>query len=40
MESSIQEDNKALSHLRQSIVEGKHWYTALLEAIALWEEKT
>ena len=38
MESSIQEDNKALSHLRQSIVEGKHWYTALLEAIALWED--
>ena len=38
MESSIQEDNKAISHLRQSIVEGKHWYTALLEAIALWED--
>ena len=38
MESHIQQDNKAISHLRQAVAEGKHWYTALLEAIALWED--
>lgn len=29
-------DNRAISHLKQAIAGGKHWYTALLEAIALW----
>jgi hypothetical protein len=29
-------DNKAISHLKQAIAEGKHWYIALLEAIGLW----
>jgi len=37
LESHIQEDNKAIHHLRQAIGKGKHWYIALLEAIALWE---
>lgn len=37
MESYIQEDNKAIDYLKQAIGEGKHWYIALLEAIALWE---
>ena len=29
-------DNRAISHLKQAISGGKHWYLALLEAIALW----
>jgi len=29
-------DNRAISHLKQAIAGGKHWYIALLEAIALW----
>jgi len=29
-------DADALRHLEQSIIGGKHWYTALLEAIGLW----
>jgi len=29
-------DNEAISHLKQAITGGKHWYIALLEAIALW----
>lgn len=29
-------DNAAISHLKQAIAGGKHWYIALLEAIALW----
>jgi len=29
-------DAEALRHLEQSIVGGKHWYIALLEAIGLW----
>ena len=37
MDSYIQQDNKAISHLRQALAEGKNWYIALLEAIALWE---
>ena len=28
--------NKPIRHLKQSIKEDKHWYIALLEAIALW----
>ncbi len=30
------EDNEAIRHLKQAIADGKHWYIALLEAIALW----
>jgi hypothetical protein len=30
------EDEEALHHFRQSLWEGKSWYLALLEAIALW----
>ena len=30
-------DAEALRHLEQSIVGGKHWYIALLEAIGLWK---
>lgn len=29
-------DNRAITHLKQAIAGGKHWYIALLEAIALW----
>jgi hypothetical protein len=29
-------DKAAISHLKQAIAGGKHWYIALLEAIALW----
>jgi hypothetical protein len=29
-------DNAAITHLKQAIASGKNWYTALLEAIALW----
>jgi hypothetical protein len=29
---------KAISHLEQAIIGGKHWYTALLEAIGLWTD--
>lgn len=29
-------DNVAISHLKQAIAGGEHWYIALLEAIALW----
>jgi hypothetical protein len=29
-------DAGAIRHLKQSIADGKHWYIALLEAIALW----
>jgi len=29
-------DTAAIRHLKQSIADGKHWYIALLEAIALW----
>jgi hypothetical protein len=30
-------DLKAISHLKEAVAEGKHWYIALLEAIKLWE---
>jgi len=33
---TITGDAEALRHLEQSIVGGKHWYIALLEAIGLW----
>ena len=29
-------DAKAIRHLKQAIISGQHWYTALLEAIGLW----
>lgn len=29
-------DAQAIQHLKDAIVEGKHWYLALLEAIKLW----
>jgi hypothetical protein len=29
-------DNRAITHLKAEIAGGKNWYTALLEAIALW----
>jgi len=38
LESHVQEDNKAISHFRQAVTEGTHWYVALLEAVALWED--
>ncbi len=30
-------DAEAIRHLEQAIANGQHWYTALLEAIGLWE---
>ena len=30
-------DTKAIEHLKQAVANGKHWYTALLEAIKLWK---
>jgi hypothetical protein len=30
-------DTKAIDHLKQAVVDGKHWYIALLEAIKLWK---
>ncbi|MFC1931128.1 hypothetical protein ACFLXJ_02870 [Chloroflexota bacterium] len=29
-------DAEAISHLKQAIADGKHWYVALLEAMGLW----
>jgi hypothetical protein len=29
-------DTAAIHHLRESVMEGKHWYLALLESIRLW----
>ena len=31
------EDARAIEHLKQEVANGKHWYTALLEAIRLWK---
>ena len=30
-------DVEAITHLRQAIHAGKHWYIALLETIRLWQ---
>jgi hypothetical protein len=30
-------DARATEHLKQAVANGKHWYTALLEAIKLWK---
>ena len=30
-------DGEAIRHLEQAIINGKHWYVALLEAIGLWD---
>jgi hypothetical protein len=30
-------DARAIKHLKEAIIQGKHWYLALLEAIKLWE---
>ena len=30
--------NPALTHFRRAVQQGTHWYVALLETIALWEE--
>ncbi len=37
MQNYVQQDNKALNHMIQALAEGKHWYIAMLEAIALWD---
>ncbi|OGO06029.1 MAG: hypothetical protein A2Z76_03945, partial [Chloroflexi bacterium RBG_13_56_8b] len=29
-------DNRAITHLKEAIASGEHWYIALLEAIGLW----
>ena len=35
-QTTLTADNAAITHLKQAIAGGKNWYTALLEAIALW----
>ena len=35
-DNSISTDSESVRHLRESIAGGKHWFTALLESIALW----
>jgi hypothetical protein len=35
-DNSVSSDNESVRHLRDSIAGGKHWFTALLESIALW----
>lgn len=30
-------DTRAIAHLKAAIIDGTHWYLALLEAISLWE---
>ena len=35
-EKCVSTDNESVRHLRDSIAGGKHWFTALLESIALW----
>ena len=35
--SSYSGDARAIQYLKQAIVQGKHWYIALLESIRLWE---
>ena len=34
----IEHENEATKHLKEAITSGKHWYIALLEAIALWNQ--
>ena len=35
-EGSVRGNAAAIEHMRGSIAQGKHWYLALLEAMALW----
>ena len=35
-DNSISTENESVRHLRESIAGGTHWFTALLESIALW----
>lgn len=35
-ETGVSGDNEAIRHLKESIVQGEHWYIALLEAIKRW----
>ena len=35
-DNSISTDNESVVYLRDAIAKGKHWFTALLESIALW----
>ena len=34
--SSLSTDNESVVYLRDAIAKGKHWFTALLESIAMW----
>ena len=34
---TTRDNNEVIRHLEQAIMNGKHWYLALLEAIGLWE---
>ena len=36
VDNSISTDSESVRHLRESIAGGKHWFTALLESMALW----
>ena len=35
-DNSVSTDSESVRHLRESIAGGNHWFTALLESIALW----
>lgn len=35
-ETQFSGDSEAIQHLKEAIASGKHWYIALLEAVALW----
>jgi hypothetical protein len=35
-ETRVSSDNEAIRYLKESIIQGKHWYIALLEAIERW----
>ena len=37
LETIAEGDIKAIAHLKDAIVDGGHWYLALLEAIKLWQ---
>jgi len=35
-DTGVSSDNEAIRYLKESIIQGKHWYIALLEAIERW----
>jgi hypothetical protein len=37
LETTAEGDAEAIAHLKETIIDGSHWYLALLEAIKLWQ---